>query len=485
MSTQKILLIRPFLKMLPQELPVTFQEPLSLEYLASVVRDDHDVSIYDCLAEGYKNIKIEDTGYVRIGVNTEDIQKKIRRYKPVVVGITSSFFSQALNTIEITKAVKETDSSIRTILGGPYPSLYQEKTFEIDQNLDIIVYGEGEITFKQLCDNEFGNLKDIKGIIYRENEAIIKNPPQYIIHNLDEIPFPSRDLVPFKIYSRHIVLGDKRKLISKLIDELFEIPFLNTIYSKIISQHNISSMLTTRGCPNHCTFCSIHGVWGHKYRMRTAENILDEMEILANQFGIKYILMVDDNFTLSKKRTIKVCKGIKERGLDISFRLSSGAYIPSLDREVLTELKNAGLDTIRLPIESGNQEILDNVVCKKLKLDQVKDVIKICNEIGLKTRGFFILGMPGETKETMYDSIKFAATSGLDTVRFFVYMPIPGTPMYDYALENDYIVEKLSLDRIRVEIDNPTIKTEAFSPEDVLEIKKLGEKMMAEKKLRR
>lgn len=474
-KSQNMLLLRPFLRLHTQDIvPMDFSEPLALEYLASVIRERHEVSIYDCIAEGYKKITL-NKDWIDFGADVKSIKKVIEEKMPDAVGITVLCNSQAQVTFEVTKAIKAVDNNILTILGGAYASSYQEKALEYDQNLDIIVYGEGELTFKQLCDNGFKNLKEVNGIIYKKNNKIIKNPPRERIKNLDTIPFPSRDLVPFKIYSR--VFGPRKKFIHKVIDKLIKISSIEKWYLKIRSRPK-AWILTSRGCPNKCTFCSIYNVWGHKYKMRSAKNVLDELEWLVNQYDVRHVAFVDDNFTVSKKRAIDICKGIRERKLDLSIEVPSGVYIPPIDKELLIELKNTGLSQLTLPIESGNQKVLDNVITKKIKLSQVKNVIKLCKEVGIHTQGFFILGLPGETKETMHDTIRFASTSGLDLARFYIYMPIHGSKLYDYALEKGYISDNFSLDKLRIDTDFPSIRTEEFSQEDVLEIKEMGEKLM-------
>ncbi len=488
----RVLLVKPFFQMFPAELPVLVNEPLGLEYLASVTRKEHDILIYDCIAEGYKSYKkiiSGDMQLIQIGTDIISIKKKIKTFNPDVVGVTASFFSQMPSTLSITKAVKDIDNSIITLMGGPYPSSYEEKTLKKDPNLDIMAYGEGEMTFKHLLDNKFENLEKIRGIMYRKKNKIVRNKPQNIITNLDEIPFPSRDMVPLKVYSRF--LGPKKRFILKAVDNLIDFPVFGDfilkyygdyIYSKSKGpRFPISSMITSRSCPNRCTFCAIHNVWGMRYRMRSAENVLNEMEMLSNEYNIREISILDDNFTVSKKRAIDICKGIKERKLDMTFQLPSGVYIPTLDRELLTWLKRAGLTKIYFGIESGNQKILDKVVRKRIDLKQTKKIIKLSKEVGLETNAFFILGMPGETKKTMLDTIKFAYKSKLDNARFHIYQPFPGTYLYDYALKRGYITKEFSLDKLRVRTPVPVIKTKDFTPNDVLDMKKIAKDMFSKK----
>ena len=338
----RILLLRPYYRFLSHELPLRICEPLGLEYLVSIVRKRHEVKIYDCIAEQPDKIK-EINGLYQIGADIEDIEKVIQDFKPEVVSISASFYSQALITREITKAIKEEHPEIVTMMGGSYPSSYREKTLKEDSNLDIAVMGEGEVTFSKLVDNNLRDIHKIKGIIFRKNNKIFKNLPREPIRDLDSIPFPSRDAVPFYRYNRS--LGPKENIKEKISDFLMKHNYLDTLYYKFHNFHNltttanyfpIGSMITSRGCPNRCTFCVIRKVWGVAYRARSAQNILEEINLLANEYKVKSIEIMDDNFTVSKRRVLDICDGIIKKNLKITISLPSGVFLPSIDKEVLT-----------------------------------------------------------------------------------------------------------------------------------------------------
>ncbi|MDP2947023.1 MAG: cobalamin-dependent protein [Nanoarchaeota archaeon] len=263
----RVLLIRPFIDLQSNEVPLVLYEPLGLEYLAAMADKEHVVQIYDCLSEK-PNKFIKNDYLYRIGANLNDIREKILNFKPEAVGISALFFSQAPAIAEITKLIKELYPQIFTVIGGSYPSAFKEEVFKNDPNLDIVVIGEGEYVFADLLNN-FWNLDKVKGIIYKSGNKIISNPPGNPILNLDSLPFPRRSLVKMQTYSRFAGPKENKRAIIK--DFILRTPFLNKVYYKVNdrlgknTRYPIASIITSRSCPNQCTFCAIHNLWGHKY----------------------------------------------------------------------------------------------------------------------------------------------------------------------------------------------------------------------------
>lgn len=478
----KILLVRPFFDLQQEEVPIFLYEPLGLEYLAAVCKN-HTVEIYDCLAEKPNKFRNERC-LIRVGADEGDLKKRIKKFRPDIVGISALFFSQVPNVTKITELVKEFDADILTVIGGSYPSSFKEKVFENDPHLDVAVIGEGEQTFVDLADN-LKNLSAVKGIIYRDNGKIVANPPRDVILDLDSIPLPNRLSVKMRNYSRYA--GPKENVRARIKDVLHQTPLINKLYYKMNDylkkemRFPVASIITSRGCPNRCTFCSVHNLWGQIYRMRSAKNVLTEIEILVKEYGVREINIVDDNFTVSKSRAVEICEGIVEKGLDIRLALPSGVFLPSVDREVLSSLKKAGTQEIYFAIENGNQEFLRNVIKKNINLKQAKEMIKMSKELGLRTNSYFILGYPGETKQTMIDTIRFAYESGLDRSRFHIYQPFPHTEIYDHALSRGYIQPCLDLGELRMKTHMPQVKTENFLPQDVLDLKNIASKIFKER----
>lgn len=206
--------------------------------------------------------------------------------------------------------------------------------------------------------------------------------------------------------------------------------------------------------------------------MRSAANVLQEIDFLVRH-GIKEIAISDENFTLSRQRTIEICKEIINRHYNIRLSTNSGFYAPSLDKEVLGYLYQAGLRVLHVSVENGDEEFLNKIIKKRLDLNQVKGLISQAKEIGLRTVGYFIFGYPEETKETMIKTLRFAFESGIDKPRFYILQPFPGTEIYQKALGMG-IINHLNISKLRFTTDLPQVETKDFTKEDVKKIYNLA-----------
>lgn len=490
----KVLLINPFSVVSKSSMPYLPHESLALEYLASVVSTDHEVRILDCIGEFYGAYEPLSKNMFHVGASLDEIRTIITSWQPDLVGVTSPFVTQIPSAYSIINLVKEIDKEIITVIGGCTVSCYPIQTLEKNQDIDIAVVGEGELTFKELLDREAGSLDKIDGIVYRNKNQIIKNNNRKLIENLDKIPFPRRDLVPFAIYSEGIqkVRGIKRlinfvkfrdnktKILLKKIHQLLRKH--ESFLTRLPRYGARAQIITSRGCPFNCYYCAIHNVWNRSYRMRSAENVLDEITLLNEKYKVRHFGIVDDNFNISKKRTIAICRGVIERGLEITFRADSGVYLSTLDEETLSLMKRAGFHELYFGIESGNQKILNNIINKKINLDQVKEVTKLCRKLGIISGGFFMVGVPGETKETMEETIKFALDSDLDRIRIYTCQPFPGSKLYEDCQKEGWIADNFDVSRALIFDSKAYIQTNEFSPKDVTEIAKKGRAILRKQK---
>ena len=408
----KTLLINPP----TSEIRVAFKRlptlPLGLVYIAAVLEQSHSVKILDNYLEN---------------LNKEQLKKRISLVKPEIVGITSDSFSFS-SAVEVANIVKEIDKNIITVIGGPHANVFPDAPLKHD-SVDISVYGEGELTAIELWDKieNGGSLKEVKGIGYKNNGKIIINPPRELIKNLDELPFPARHLFPMERYER------KEK--------------------QYLGIEPIDWMNTSRGCPFNCTFCDNREIFGN-YRYRSPENVVDEIELLVSEYGIKGVNFREALFTLNKKRVLGICNEIKKRRVDISWFCDS--RIDTVDKEMLLSMKDAGCKTIYYGIESGTQEILD-YINKGITIPQIKDIVKLSKECGMTVVGSFMIGIPGEIIDQMHETINFACELRpyLDFAWFAAYLGIPKSQLYLYSKENNFIDE---------DFDNGifTVKTEEF-----------------------
>jgi len=480
----KFLLIRPFFSIERFYFPRFISESLGIEYLTSFLNQFHEVKLIDALTENWnKYWKLDDyPETIFQGIKPKHLIKMISDYGPEIVGLTWPFSTQNNSINLAVKAIRKFKKNIPIIVGGPHPSANPVQILKENKDIDIVVYGEGEITMKELLDNKGQNLDKINGIAFKKNNKIILNSPRQLIENLDIIPFPfrnpdfysnnSRQYFYEAIYLRLQKLGLKDDQNIKITSQISSLPLCN-IYYKIHNKKNrkklpAGDIITSRGCPNHCTFCAIHNMWQHRWRARSAENVLREIDFLVRKFGIKHINIQDDNFNISPERTIKICKEIIKNKYNITLLAPAGAFVPTLNEEVLIWLKRAGLTELRMSIESGNQNILYNVIKKNIDLNKVKEIVDICKKLRIQTEGAFIFGIPGETIETMEDSLEFAKKTGFDRIVKFVFQPFPNTELYDICVKNNYLTKDYDPKRLYITGNKCYVKTEKLSPEDVL-----------------
>lgn len=341
-----------------------------------------------------------------LGLTTEKILGRVRSCEPKVVGLTATTIT-IFDAAILAEAIKNENKDVIIVIGGPHISAAAVETMERFSVFDIGVIGEGEETLLELmryfCRNE-GNLTQIKGVIYREGGLLRANPGRDYIKKIDTLALPDWEaLEEFP--------GRYR-------------PPAHTFY-----RLPAASLVTSRGCPYSCTFCDC-SVFGKIYRFHSSGYIYNEIEILTKKYGVKDIIFYDDTFTISKDRLIQLCETILKN--KIRFSWACFGRVESACPEILKLMKKAGCWQIGYGIESGNQGIL-NRINKKISLDQVLQALTWTNEAGIRTKGFFILGLPGETRETIKQTIDFAKNAALDDFQITNYTPFPGSPDYAYA----------------------------------------------------
>lgn len=387
--------------------------------------------------KGYKDVTICDLNanipyYERSMEYYKDLLKK----KPDIVALTA--------TTPIWPKTKELASIARPhcrtiILGGPHATLFREKVLEACPEIDILVCGEADNTIYNLVkaiDNK--EKLAVNGLIYRKGKKIIKNKPNDYIENLDEYPFPDRDVL------------------------------------NINSYHAPLSILTSRGCPYGCEFC-FKPVTGFKWRGRSAENVVKEIEYLLKKYPAiaagphKAISIVDDNFNYDIKRAKKICDMITEKELDIEIRAVNGFHVKSVDLELFEKAKKAGFKEIWFGVESGNDEILKNLR-KGITKDDVRRAVKLAKEAGIETIGaHFIIGLSGETYETAMETVRFAEELKLDNLGFNHANILPGTRLWDYVQKHGTILYKydnMDFTKFRQAAGHPIFETPEFTKED-------------------
>lgn len=363
-------------------------QPLGIAYIAAVLeKNGHTVSIIDAFGEDWENSYQFDNIKKCRGLTFENIKKRIKQLSPDIVGITVPFTAQVSSALQVASEVKSVNNNIIVVFGGPHPTVKPESCLA-NPNVDIVVLGEGEYTFLDIVKSiersadYMHELNEVNGIVFMKNNEIVYTKPREFIEDLDKIPFPARHLLPMEKYQKAVKKG------------------------KII--RGAATLFTSRGCPFHCTFCSIHLTMGRKWRARSPENVVDEIKQLIKLYGIKNIDFEDDNLTLDRKRMEEICNLIIRRNLKFKWRTPNGVRADTLDETLLRKMKMAGCEELRFAPESGVQRVINQIIGKNLDLVRVEEVIKLCKKVGIRVRCFFVIGLIGETKKDMLDTVRYA-----------------------------------------------------------------------------
>lgn len=363
---------------------------LGLGYVAAVLeRDGIKVKILDCQAISY---------------SVSEILTEIKCFSPEYIGFTATTVL-VKNAIEIAKSIKLHFPEIKIIFGGVHPTIAPEEVL-INQFIDIVVRGEGEITFLDIVKNK--PLKEILGISYKTNGYFSHNMDRPPIDNIDCLPFPAYHLMPMSHY--HTALGSAKRT-----------PAM--------------SIFATRGCPGRCTFC-YSGTLGKKIRQRSPENIIGEIELLMDKYKIREISFYDDTFTAFKNNVLKFCELIQKKNIDLTWSCMS--RVDYANEDVLKEMKVSGCHQICYGVESADENILKNIK-KRISLEKVKSAVEMTKKAKIDVRLSFMLGNPGDTIESMEKTIKYAIDLDPDLLQFNITTPYPGTEMFSWAKNNGYL----------------------------------------------
>ena len=375
----------------PHNVSDHIQPSLGLGYLATAIRDRHSVNILDCIREN---------------INITKFDKVIRRYKPDVVGLQCytfdlSFVNKALKTI------RRIDRKIITLVGGPHPSAMPEEMMDVlKKYLDFAFVGEAETGLPKLLDILQSGAKDyssVPGLVWRSAGEIRVNP-KAAVDDLDRLGMPAWDLIKPERYPE-------------------------SQHGAFFKQFPIAPIMVTRGCPFPCTFCAGNIVSGRRIRRRSIDHVLDELSYLNKKRGVREFHIIDDNFTMDTVYAKQFLKRLKALDLGMTWSVPNGVRMDTLDEELLGLMKDTGLYMVSLGIESGSDQVLKSMK-KGITTSQIRRSVHMIHKAGIDMAGFFIIGFPGETKDTIRQTIKFAARLPLKRANFFTYLPFPGSESY-------------------------------------------------------
>jgi len=392
--------------------------PLGAPYLAAMIRDEYDVALLDATSEGFKNVVKEPEGFVVSGLSLDEIERRVEAYRPDFVAITCLFSSVYPVAARVAERVKAIDPTIYVGIGGTYTNFLWQDVMTNCPHIDFIGMGEGEAVIQDLLRalNGHGVLEEVEGLVYRTEDGGFRQTPRAkMIEDLDALPFPARDLIDWDLYR-----GSR----------------FHHYYTK---EELVTSLVTSRGCPAKCIFCSSSHFWGRKFRARSPENVVAEIEHVVDDFGIREFSIEDDNVTLDLKRAKAIFKTIIDRGLDVSFITPNGIALWALDEELLELMRAAGVYQLTLALESGDQEVLKRIVRKPLNLERGRRLVHKAHQLGFDTFAVFIIGFPGETLAQMQKTIDYANSLPVKDASFFIANPLPGSELYAMAKANGWL----------------------------------------------
>ncbi len=391
--------------------------PISLPSIAGLLRrNEYGVTIIDCVVNRMPPSKILN---------------EIKNFNPslIIINISTATY---YDDIYVAEAIKSKFPHIHlTGMGNHVTALPRDVLKE--SKLDSVILGEPEFTALELANRLYmnQNIADLGGFACRYNNEIILNENKHFHDNLDELPFPARDLME---------------------NEKYTLPIINEPCALVIA---------SRGCPYECIFCTASLYYGKKPRFRSPGNIINEIKEIKYKYGIRNITMWSDTFTLDKGFVIEICKLLIDEKLDIHWMCNS--RVDMVDPEMLNLMKKSGCIGISYGIESGSQDILDNTN-KRISLSQIRGAIKLTREAGMESLAHVIFGLPGETKETIDKTINFVIMLEPDYVQFYCAIPFPGTEFYKMAKGNNWLV---SMNWKNYELNQAVVSTPLLNAEDL------------------
>jgi radical SAM superfamily enzyme YgiQ (UPF0313 family) len=399
--------------------------PLGLAYLAAVLRDKgHQVLIYDADANvdkacqmDYSDLESKYPEYIKCINNIShpiwnELRDTLNEIKPDLVGI-NVFTTKAAAAFRVAEIVKTLFNNVPVVVGGPHPSVKADELLRISPFVDYAVRGEGESCFSQLVDalekKELPN--NILGLSFKMNGQIHHNPDTEFIQDLNQIPYPAKDLL---------------------------------INKNSYTSEDMGLIMTGRGCPFACTFCSSAGVWQRVTRFRSVENVIGEIQQVQAKYGTIQFSFKDDTFTVDRKRVFKFCSSIKNNNLKINWECN--ARINLIDESLLEEMKSAGCNSIKIGIESGSNRVLQTIMKKGITTTQIKQATKLINKVGIHWTGYFLMGIPTETKQEMLQTLNLMLHIKPDFASLSVFEPYPGTELLDMGIAAGYMIDDRTLD---------------------------------------
>lgn len=396
--------------------------PITLPSIAALLREKgHDVYLHDAMA---------------MNSSVADVLQLMQQENPALLIMVSSTVTLE-NDQRVVADIKEAHPHIFVAISGTHATSLPEEILQACP-AEAIIRNEPEMTALELANalERKTPLETVDGLTFRKNGNLYHNSARAYLDNLDDLPFPARDLLPL---------------------ERYRLPTLNEPYTLLIP---------SRGCPYHCTFCTAHQYYGRKVRLRSPENVVQEMEEIYYRYHIRHVHMWSDTFTMSKKFVMQFCAKLIDRQLPIQWMCN--ARVDTVDLEMLQQMKKAGCTGIAYGVESGVQDILDR--CKKdITLEQIRQAFRETREAGIDTLAHVIFGLPGETEQTLKETLRFVLEIDPTYAQFYCATPFPGTELREEAIQQGWITD---LDWSNHEINQAILETKELRRSQLIKWKR-------------
>ena len=442
--------------------------PPSLLYLAGTLQHAGvDVQIFDC------NILRPWEAGTALPEDTclEALERKVKELSPQLVGIGCLFSGQFSAVAKFARHIKQLDERIAIVTGGIHPTVFAGKILEKCPEFDFIVLGEGEKQLLDLChatQTEKSVPAALDGIAYRHQGEIVVRPKKTFFHDLDAVPFPAYNLINFFDYQHDLSHWHNP----------WNIPFSVSV-----------PVITSRSCPNRCSFCSMFMTMGPRFRARSARNVVDEISLLYDTYNIRHFGIMDDNFTYSKKRTLEICSLIQQRGLKFQFETLNGLMTRKLDDEIIDAMASVGWVRGAIAIESGSDYLRNTVIRKNLAREKIYDVVASINRYShIHVKAYYVFGMPEETKETARDTYTMIEDLAVHESYVTNVIPFPGTELFRQCDRDELFTHKVDQNDIFSDVfyytDNKRffIKPYQMSIDDLIEWRTRFDDLLKKKK---
>lgn len=433
----KVMLVTP-----PGKIAITSQgsrerklavPPLGIAYLAASLRQiGVEVQVLDVLIEGYETEQQLQPNEVTYGLTEEEIRKRLRDFNPDMVGVSCLFSNRGKEALNLCRLAREELPESYVVLGGQHPSGYP--AIVNDPNVDLIMFGEADLAVQELIEaiNSGTELREVSQIILKDPVSGFWKSGKSRLPGVHGLPQPAWDYVNLPKYwnaglaDYEIHEGEKRFMV----------------------------MISSRGCPHDCNFCTAPMMTDRKYRQREIPDVIKEIESYVTKYGIKEVNFWDDNFFINTKRVKKLLAAVTEAFPGMSFQVPSGTEINAVDDETIELMAKAGFKKLFMAVESANEEIQMTQVDKKVKLHRISSLVEKLRSVGIISEGSFMVGFPGETKAQIDNTFKRAQEFGFDRISISIVNPLPGTDLYDEVIEKGLLHDDFDPQNVRWSMEN-------------------------------